>query len=102
MREGGKDFGAVELILSIIPAPPMKSTPDFDAFVAEQVKDINNNLKKSGLSASFTAEPAPDVGAPAYFIDPGLYVLKNTRILAVALGGEKGVAIAKTALPRMP
>jgi hypothetical protein len=51
---------------------------------------------------SFTAEPAPGVGAPAYFIDPGLYVLKGNQILAVGLGGTKGVAIAKIALQRMP
>jgi hypothetical protein len=103
MREGGTDFGAVEFILSIIRGQRIESTRDFDNFVAEQVKDMNESMKKSGVGAvSFTAEPAPDVGAPAYFIDPGLYVLKGNQILAVGLGGSKGVAIAKTALPRMP
>jgi hypothetical protein len=103
MREGGTDFGSVEFILSIIRGQRIESTRDFDAFVADQVKDMNESMKKSGVGAvSFTAEPAAGVGAPAYFIDPGLYVLKGNNILAVGLGGPKGVAIAKTALPRMP
>lgn len=104
LREGGKDFGSVEFILSIIHAPvPVRTPREFDAFVADQVKDMNDNLKESGVAAvPYKLEPAPGVGAPAYFIDPGLYVLKGNVILAVGLGGPKGVAIAKTALARMP
>lgn len=104
MSEGGSDFGDVEFLLSII-YPPVKieSARDFDAFVAAQAKEMNDNLKKQGVGmVAFTAEPARDVGAPAYFIDPGLYVLKGNRILAVGLGGSQGVAIAKIALARMP
>ncbi len=102
LREGGSDFGDVEFILSFIAAYP-RSEKEFDEFVAEQVSQINANMKKSGVGmVQFTAEPARDVGAPAYFIDPGLYVLKGNRILGVGLGGEKGVAIAKAALPRIP
>jgi hypothetical protein len=102
LREGGSDFGDVEFILSFISAYP-RSEKEFDELVREQVKDMNESMKKAGAAAvQFTAEPARDVGAPAYFIDPGLYVLKGNRILAVGLGGEKGVAIAKTALARMP
>jgi len=102
LREGGTDFGAVEVILSILPVQ-MRSTQEFDAFVADQVNDINARMKKSGVGmVQFTADPAQGVGAPAYFIDPGLYVLKGNRILAVALGGAQGVAFAKTALARMP
>jgi hypothetical protein len=104
MREGGSDFGDVEFILSII-YPPVKieSARDFDAFVAQQAAEMNDNVKKQGINAApFAVEPARDVGAPAYFIDPGLYVLKGNRILAVGLGGSKGVAIAKIALARMP
>jgi len=104
MKEGGSDFGDVEFILSII-YPPMKiqSARDFDTFVAQQAAQMNDNVKQQGVNAApFVAEPARDVGAPAYFIDPGLYVLKGNRILAVGLGGSKGVAIAKIALARMP
>jgi hypothetical protein len=102
MRRGGTNFGDVEFILSIIRGPRIESTRDFDNFVAEQVNDMNGNLKGSGVNMAYKAEPARDVGAPAYFIDPGLYVLKGNQILAVGLGGSKGVAIAKTALARMP
>ena len=102
MREGGSDFGDVEFILSIINAP-VRSPQEFDAFVADQVKDMNDNLKQTGVAATpYKLERADGVGAPAYFIDPGLYVLKGNRILAVGLGGSQGVAIAKTALARMP
>ena len=102
LREGGSDFGAVEFILSLIGANP-QSEKEFDDFVAEQVKDLNEAMKKGGLAAvPFTAEPARGVGAPAYFIDPGVYVFTGNRILAVGLGGEKGIAIAKTAVARMP
>jgi hypothetical protein len=104
MREGGTDFGDVEFILSIINAPvPVRTPQEFEAFVADQVKDMNDNLKQSGVAATpYKLERADGVGAPAYFIDPGLYVLKGNRILAVGLGGSQGVAIAKTALARMP
>jgi hypothetical protein len=102
MREGGSDFGDVEFILSIINAP-VRSPQEFDTFVADQVKDMNDNLKNSGVAATpYKLERAEGVGAPAYFIDPGLYVLKGNRILAVGLGGSKGVEIAKIALARMP
>ena len=102
LREGGSDFGDVEFILSLIGANP-QSEKEFDDFVAEQVKDLNEAMKKGGVGAvAFTAEPARGVGAPAYFIEPGVYVFTGNRILAVALGGEKGVAIAKTAVARMP
>lgn len=103
LREGGSDFGDVEFILSIL-SVQVRSENEFDALVASQTKEMNDNLKKAGVgaAASFTAQKAPGVGAPAYFIDPGLYVLKGTRILAVALGGQQGVAIAKIAYGRMP
>jgi len=103
MREGGKDFGDVEFILSIL-GVQVRSEKEFDDLVASQTQQMNDNLKKAGVgaAASFSAQKASGVGAPAYFIDPGLYVLKGTRILAVALGGDKGVAIAKIAYGRMP
>src|SRR5688572_5792073 len=102
LREGGSDFGDVEFMLSFISAYP-RSEKGFDEIVAEQVRNMNENMKKGGVGAvQFTAEPARGVGAPAYFIDPGLYVFTGNRILAVALGGEKGIAIAKTAMGRIP
>jgi hypothetical protein len=104
LREGGSGFGDVEFILSIIyPPTRIESAQEFEAFAAEQAKGMNENVKNSGIAAEpFKLEPAPGVGAPAYFIDPGLYVLKGGRILAVALGGTKGVAVAKLAVSRLP
>jgi hypothetical protein len=103
LSQGGTDFGDVEFILSIIPVQ-VGSEKEFDELVASEAQRMNDNLKKSGVGAvaSFSAEKATGVGAPAYFIDPGLYVLKGTRILAVGLGGDKGVALAKIAYGRMP
>jgi hypothetical protein len=103
LRQGGTDFGDVEFILSILPVQ-VRSEKEFDDLVASETKGMNDNLKKAGVGAiaSFSAEKATGVGAPAYFIDPGLYVLKGTQILAVGLGGDKGVAIAKIAYGRMP
>jgi len=111
LREGGSDLGDVEFLLSFLAANP-QSVKEFDDFVAEQVRTRNTprtrNMKKRRLQTMpFTAEPARGVGAPAYFMDPGLYVLTGNRILVIALsgeqiGGEQGIAIARTALARIP
>ena len=102
MREGGTDFGAVEFILSV--PTYVESEKAFDDMIADQTRRMNERMKKSGMGGvvNFTAEKAPGVGAPAYFIDPGLYVLKGKAVLAVGLGGEKGVSLAKIAVGRMP
>lgn len=100
LREGGDDFGDVEFILSFVAAYP-RTEAEFHSFVADQVKDMNESLKKSGAAgARFTAEPATGLGAPAYFIDPGIYVLTGNRILAVGLGGNAGMELARIALKR--
>ena len=103
LREGTTDFGGVEFILSILPVP-VRSEKEFDELVATETARMNTNLQKAGVgaAANFAAEKAQGVGAPAYFIDPGLYVLKGSRILAVALGGDQGVAVAKLAVQRLP
>lgn len=100
MREGGSDFGDVEFILSFIAAYP-RSEAEFHSFVADQVKNLNENMKKAGAGAVFSAEPVKGLDAPAYFIDPGLYVLTGNRVLAVGLGGDAGVEIARIALKRI-
>jgi hypothetical protein len=101
LREGGTDFGDVEFVLSLIAAYP-GSEAEFHSFVADQVKDMNESLKKAGATgAPFVAEPANGLGAPAYFIDPGLYVLTGNRILAIGLGGDAGMELARIALKRI-
>jgi hypothetical protein len=99
LREGGKDFPDVEIMLSVLPVY-LKSEGEFDAFVAEQVKDMNEKMKQAGATVDFTAERVKDVGAPAYFVDPGLYVLQGGRVLVIAAELPKAVAIAGKALPR--
>ena len=103
MREGGSDFGDVELILSVLRVR-ISSEKEFDNFVEQQVQRVNERLKKKGVGGmmQFTVSKADGVGAPAYFVDPGLYVFKKNTVLVVGLGGAKGVAIARTALRRMP
>ena len=101
LKEGGSGFGDVEFILAILPVR-MESAGAFDTFIKDQVDDLNASMKKSGLPVSYTVKPAPEVGSPAYFMELGLYALKGDRILMVGLDGPKAVAIAKTALARMP
>jgi hypothetical protein len=98
LREGGNDFGDVELILSVLPTH-LRSASDFDKFIAEQVKDLNENMRKAGGTES-TPEKVREVGAPAYYIDPSLFVFNGGRVLAIAAERPKAVAIAAKALPR--
>src|SRR5687768_5165447 len=53
LREGGNDFGDVELILSVLPTH-LRSESEFDKFIAEQVKDLNENMRKAGGTESTT------------------------------------------------
>jgi hypothetical protein len=98
LREGGNDFGDVELILSVLPTS-LRSEREFDQFIAEQVKDLNENMRKAGGTES-TPQEVREVGAPAYYIDPSLFVFKEGRVLAIAADRPKAVAIAAKALPR--
>lgn len=99
LREGGQGFGAVQLILSVLPAS-VRSPGDFDDFVAEQVRDLNENMKKAG-GQEFAVQRVPEVGAPAYYLaDLGLYVYQGGRILVIGTDRGKAVAIAAKALPR--
>jgi hypothetical protein len=100
LNEGGKDFGDVVLILSALPVQ-MRSRAEFDRFMADQVKKLNEALAKAGAKGEpFTAEPEQGVGAPAYYVDPGLYVLKGARILMIGCDRPLAVRIASKALPR--
>jgi hypothetical protein len=98
LREGGTDIGDAELILSVLPVQ-MKSEGEFDAFVAEQVKTINQQMKQAGMKG-YALERVGEVGAPAYYLDLGLYVLQGERILVIGTDRPKAVAIAAKALPR--
>ncbi|HEY7634298.1 MAG TPA: hypothetical protein VH763_02025 [Gemmatimonadales bacterium] len=98
LREGGKDLPDVEVMLSVLPVH-LRSEREFDDFVAEQVKSLNKAMKEAG-GMEFQAQRVENVGAPAYFVDPGLYVLQGGRVLVIAADRPKAVAIAAKALPR--
>ena len=101
LREGGTDFGDVEFVVSFVSAYP-GSEAEFHSFIADQVKKMNESMKKTGVAAvSFTAEPATGLGVPAYFIDPGIYIFKGNRILSIGLGGNAGMDLARIALKRI-
>jgi hypothetical protein len=72
----------VELILSVWPTY-LRSEGEFDNFVAEQVKDLNENMKKAGGQES-TPRQVREVGAAAYYIDPSLFVFQGGRVLVIA------------------
>ena len=47
-------------------------------------------------------EPVPEVGLPAYYVDPSLVILKNGQVLnIVAADRRQAVAVAAKALPRL-
>jgi hypothetical protein len=85
-------------MLSVLPVH-LRSEREFDDFVAEQVKSLNKAMKEAG-GMEFQAQRVENVGAPAYFVDPGLYVLQGGRVLVIAADRPKAVAIAAKALPR--
>jgi hypothetical protein len=46
-------------------------------------------------------EPVPEVGSPAYYVDPTLVVFKEGRVLSILAADRKqAVAVAAKALPR--
>jgi hypothetical protein len=100
LNEGGKDFGDVVLIMHVLPVQ-IRSKAEFDRFIADQVKKLNEAITKAGgKGPPFIAEPEQGVGAPAYYMDPGLYVLKGARVLMIGCERPQALRIAATALPR--
>lgn len=98
LSEGGAGIADAQLILSVLPVQ-LKSEAEFDAFVTDQVKGINEKMQESGLEG-YKVEKVADLGAPAYYADLGLYVFKAGRVLLIGTGRPKAVAIAAKALPR--
>jgi hypothetical protein len=56
----------------------------------------------AGAGVKETAvEPVTDVGEPAYFVEPSLFVLKKGKVLGiVAPDRSKAVQVATKAVPR--
>jgi hypothetical protein len=99
--------GRVDLVVYLMPLE-FRSKEEFHAFVVEDTEKMNARTKKSmekmGVTVKETAvEPVPEVGAPAYFVDPSLVVLTRTgQVLSVTADGRApAVAAAGKALPRV-
>jgi hypothetical protein len=65
LREGGAGIAAVELILSVLPVQ-MRSEAEFDQFITEQMKSINEQMEKEGMK-EFSLQRVEGVGAPGVF-----------------------------------
>lgn len=97
--------GRGEIMLHVIPLE-FKSKEEFHAFLVEDTEKMNARIKKGfeGTGATFkevTVDPVPEVGSPAYYVDPTLVVFKDGRVLSIlAEDRPQAVAVAAKALPR--
>ena len=94
----GSQPGAPDVILSFVAAYP-RSRAEFDAFIADQVKNLNKKMKDLGAK-SFVMEPVKELSDPAYYVDPSLYVYRNNRVLGIFAERPQALKIAARALPR--
>jgi hypothetical protein len=79
------------------------SEEEFHTFLVEDTEKMNARVKKQLGDAvkPTTVDPAPEVGKPAYYVDPTLVILKDGRVLGiVASDRRQAVAVAAKAEPR--
>ncbi len=100
LREGGNDFGDVEVITSVA-VDVLRSPAEFDAQVAKGIHDLNASLKAAG-GATSELERVNGVGDGAFYAAPSLFVLRNGRMISVVASKPIAVAFAGKAVPRMP
>lgn len=94
--------GRGEIMLHL---PPLTfgSKDEFHDFLVEDTEKTNERLKKSLGDAvkPGRVEPVPEVGEPAYYVDPTLIILKEGRVLSILAADRKqAVAVAAKAVPR--
>jgi hypothetical protein len=80
-----------------------QSEEEFHAFLVEDTEKLNARLKKDLGDAvkPTTVDPVPEVGKPAYYVNPTLVILKDERVLSIlAADREQAVAVAAKAVPR--
>jgi hypothetical protein len=79
------------------------SEEEFHAYLVKDTEKTNARIKKQ-LGDAFkpmTVDPAPEVGQPAYYVDPTLLILKDGRVLGIVAADRKqAVAVAAKAVPR--
>jgi len=104
-RYGSPD-GQVEVLLGVL-SREFASREEFDAMIEKDTERMNERMKKgfehTGATPPLSAAvPAPEVGSPAYYVDPTLVVLKGRRAVSiVAADRAQAVAVALKVLPRM-
>jgi hypothetical protein len=97
--------GGGEIILHVLPVQ-FDSKEKFHAFLVKEQKDADDKLKKAmartgATITETTVEPVPEVGEPAYYADPSLFVLKGGKVLAIfAADRAQTVQVAAKAVPR--
>jgi hypothetical protein len=97
--------GRGDIMLHQIPME-FGSKEEFHAFLVEDTKSTNERIKKgfegTGATAKeTTVDPAPEVGSPAYYVDPSLVIFKEGRVLSIIAADRKqAVAVAAKAVPR--
>ncbi len=101
-KAGG--IGGGEIMLHLLPVQ-FDSKEKFHEFLVKEHKDADEKLKKQmeGTGATIkptTVEPVPEVGEPAYYADPSLFVLKGGKVLAIFASRPQAVQVAAKALPR--
>ena len=80
-----------------------RSEEEFHAFIVEDTENMNARLEKELGDAvkPTTVDPVPEVGKPAYYVDPTLVILKDGRVLSIVAADRKqAVAVAAKAVPR--
>jgi hypothetical protein len=97
--------GNGDIMIAVLPLG-FKSKEEFHAFMVKDTEEMNarvkENLKGTGATPKETAvEPVPEVGLPAYYVDPSLVILKNGQVLSIVAADRlQAVAVAAKALPR--
>ena len=101
MKEGGSDFGDVELMLTVQPMG-IRSKGQFADMVTQQAETMNAAMKKAGVKQGW-AEPelVQGVGDAAYYLDPSLLVLVGDRVLNIVAPRPQAVLVAGKALGRL-
>ena len=99
------ESGRGEIMLHVYPLE-FKSKEEFHAFVVKDTEAMNARIKKGfeGTGATpkeTTVDPVPEVGSPAYYVDPTLLVFKGGRVLGILADDRpQAVVVAAKVLPR--
>ncbi|HEY7505770.1 MAG TPA: hypothetical protein VH700_16850 [Gemmatimonadales bacterium] len=91
-----------DILIHMLPLT-FASEEEFHAFVVEDTEKMNARIKKDLGDAvkPTTVDPVPEVGQPAYYVDPTLVVLKGGRVLSIVAADRKqATAVAAKAVPR--